>query len=80
MSEVPLYIWPLQRYLAHQKSGGWWQSRVQGYLAHKKPPHPSTLQVYVQGSIVVLGGLAVSYERGTPVRFMDSGFGLGTRG
>ena len=41
---------------------------LQGYLAHKKSPHPSTLQqVYVYGPMVVLGGLAVSYARGTPV-------------
>ena len=42
---------------------------VQGYLAHKKQRPPSTLQYdYTQGPMVVLGGGAVSYERGTPAR------------
>ena len=40
---------------------------VQGYLAHKKPPPPRTLQQgFAQGPMPVLGGGAVSYERGTP--------------
>ena len=43
---------------------------VQGNLAHKKVPPPRTLQqAYAQGPAVVLGGEAVSYERGTPVGF-----------
>jgi hypothetical protein len=45
------------------------QGRVplQGYLAHKKPPPPRTLQqAYAYGPVVVLGGGLVSYERGTP--------------
>ena len=42
---------------------------VQGYLAHKKRPPPRTLQHdYTQGPMVALGEVAVSYERGTPVR------------
>jgi len=42
---------------------------LQGYLAHKKTPPPRTLQEpYAWGPMVVLGGGAVSYERGTPVR------------
>jgi hypothetical protein len=41
---------------------------LQEYLAHKKQPPPSTLQWdYAQDPLVVLGGGAVSYERGTPV-------------
>ena len=44
-------------------------SRVQGYLAHKNLPPPRTLrQAYAYGPMVVLGGGgAFSYERGTPV-------------
>ena len=43
--------------------------RIQGCLAHKKHPPPRTLQEdYTQGVMVVLGGGAASYERGTPVR------------
>jgi len=39
-----------------------WET-LQGYLAHKKPPHPRNLQrLYV-----VLWGVAFSYERGIPV-------------
>ena len=42
---------------------------VQGYLAHKRPPPPRTLEkASALGPSVVLGGGAVSYERGTPVR------------
>ena len=41
--------------------------RVQGYLAHKKPSPHGTLQwTHAYGPMVVLGGVAVSYERGTP--------------
>jgi len=41
---------------------------VQGYLAHKKHPPPRSLQEdYILGPRVVLGGVAVSYERGIPV-------------
>ncbi|KAJ1480153.1 hypothetical protein T484DRAFT_1901603 [Baffinella frigidus] len=41
---------------------------VQGYLAHKKAPPPRTLQqAYALGPMVVLGGEALSYERGTHV-------------
>ena len=41
---------------------------VQGYLAHKKHPPPGNLQYdYTLGLMVVLGGEAVSYERGTHV-------------
>jgi len=44
-------------------------SAVQGYLAHKKPPPPRTLQKdYAQGHTVDLGGVAVSYERGSHTR------------
>jgi len=40
---------------------------IQGYLAHQKQRPPGTLQYdYAQGTMVVLGGSAVSYERGTP--------------
>jgi hypothetical protein len=47
---------------------------VQGYLAHKKQRPPRTLQEdYAQGHMVVLGGVAVSYERGTPVLAPPSG-------
>ena len=47
---------------------------LEGYLIHKKPPHPCNLQqAYAQGPTVVLGGGAVSDERGTPVE------GAGTR-
>ena len=43
-------------------------SNVQGYLAHKKPRPLRTLQKdYAKGPMVVLGGGAVSYVRGTPV-------------
>jgi len=41
---------------------------IQGYLAHKKTPSPRSLQLgYAFGPTAVLGGVAVSYERGTPV-------------
>ena len=41
---------------------------VQGYLAHKNTPPPRTLlYAYAYGPMVVRGGLAFSYERGTPV-------------
>ena len=41
---------------------------LQGYLAHERYPPPRTLQQdYAQGPLVVLGGGAISYERGTPV-------------
>ena len=41
---------------------------VQGYLAHKKQHPPGALKSdYTWGHMVVLGGGAVSYERGTPV-------------
>ena len=40
---------------------------LQGYLAHKKQQPPRNLQQdYAQGPMAVLGGWAVSYERGTP--------------
>ena len=40
---------------------------VQGYLANEKPPHPRTLQqACAQGPMVVLMGVSVSHERGTP--------------
>ena len=43
--------------------------QMHGYFAHKKPPHPRTLQyAYAQGLMVVLEGVTGSYERGTPVR------------
>ena len=44
----------------------------QGYLAHKKPPLPRTLQQdHAQGLVGVPVGWAFSYERGTPaaIRF-----------
>ena len=41
---------------------------VQGYLAHKNPLPPRTLQLdYTWGRIMVLGWGGGSYERGTPV-------------
>ena len=41
---------------------------LQGYLTHKKLPHPETLQLeHAEGPVVVLGRGAVSYERGTLV-------------
>jgi len=41
---------------------------VQGYLAHKKPHPPRTLQQdYAYGPTAVLGVGAFSYGRGTPV-------------
>jgi hypothetical protein len=41
---------------------------LQGYLAHKKPHPPMTLQqAYAEGPVVAWGGGAISYERGTPV-------------
>jgi len=41
----------------------------QGYLAHEKTPPPRTLQkAYAQGHMAVLGGVAVSFERGSPVQ------------
>ena len=44
---------------------------VQGYLAHKNQRPPRTLHWdYAWGPTVVLGGGAVSYERGTPVSSM----------
>jgi len=53
---------------------------VQGYLAHKKPTFPRNLQkAYASGPMVALGGVAVSYERGTPVcaKSLDSGLRSG---
>jgi len=42
-------------------------ARVQGDFAHKKHPPPRTLQYdSAHGPMVALGGVAVSYERGTP--------------
>ena len=42
--------------------------QISGYLVHKKQNPPRTLQQdYAQDPTVVLGGGAVSYERGTPV-------------
>ena len=42
---------------------------LQGYLTYKKTHTPRTLpQAYAWGPRGVLGGWAVSYERGTPVR------------
>jgi hypothetical protein len=42
--------------------------KVPGSLAHKKYPPPRTLQQdFTRGHMVVSGGGAVSYERGTPV-------------
>ena len=42
---------------------------LQGYLAHKNTQPPRTLpKAYAQGPGGVLGGWAVSYERGDPVR------------
>ena len=41
---------------------------IQEYIAHKKQRPLRTLQEdYAQGPTVVLGGRAVSYERGAPV-------------
>jgi hypothetical protein len=41
---------------------------LQGYLTHEKPPSPRTLQQdFTLGPMVVLGGGAASYERGTPL-------------
>ena len=41
---------------------------LQGYLAHKKQRPPGTLQQdYAQDPMVVIGGGAVSYERGARV-------------
>ena len=66
MSEVPLKpgIDPARfKLLELLDCGG-----LQGYLAHKKqPPNWTLQQPNAQGSTVVLGGGAVSYERGTPV-------------
>ena len=43
-------------------------SPLQGYLAHKNERPSRTLhKEYARGPLVVLGGDAVSYERGTPV-------------
>ena len=76
MREVPLYCDPKgRRALMHIFSAEgrglcrcWTHSKherpqglqLQGYLAHKKTPSPRT-------PTVVLGGWALSYERGTPV-------------
>ena len=44
------------------------QGRLQGYLAHKEHHPPRTLQSdYVEGHMVALGKVGISYERGTPV-------------
>ena len=62
MSEVPLYTGVNARALPVRTA-------LQGCLAHKKQRPPRTLQQdYAWGPIVVRGGGAVSYERGTPVR------------
>ena len=43
---------------------------LQEYLAHAKHPPPGTQQYdCTQGPLVVPGGVAVSYERGTPVHW-----------
>ena len=50
---------------------------LQWYFAHKKQPPPGTLhrtlhsRDFFQGPMMALGGGAVSYERGTPVRQHD---------
>ena len=52
---------PVERY-----TGG--SVHLQGYLAHKKlPPHRKLQLDYAQGPMAILGGGAVSHERGTPV-------------
>ena len=41
---------------------------LQGYVAHENTHLPRTLQLYyAQDPMVVLGGGAVSYDRGTPI-------------
>ena len=57
--------------LRFQVSGfGFRVKALQGYLTHKKQPPLRTLQYdYTQGPMVVLGGGAVSHERGIPARF-----------
>ena len=46
---------------------------LQGHLAHKKLPPPRTLEkAYAQGPMVVIEGVVISYERGTP----ESGDGI----
>ena len=48
------------------------EDELEGYLTHKKQRPPRTLQKdYTEGSMVVLGGGAVSYERGTPARIFE---------
>ena len=52
----------------HALQAGGMHGGIQGYLAHKKlSPARTLLQDYAWGPTVVLGGGAVSYERGTPV-------------
>ena len=44
------------------------ENALQGYLTHRKTLTPRTLQrAYAQGPMEVLGGVPVSYGRGTPV-------------
>ena len=50
--------------------------QVQGYLVHTKHHRPRTLQQdNAEGPTVLLGGGAVSYERGTPVWFRHHAVG-----
>ena len=54
--------------ISHHDIRGFVILLAQGYLAHKKHPPPRTLQKgYTGGPMVVLGGNAFSYERGTTV-------------
>jgi len=59
MSEVPLYML-IRASLALLHAAVNCRvaaAHVQGYLAHKKPHHPRTLNwAYAQGPMVVLGG------------------------
>ena len=64
MSEVPLY--PCTARSRHARC-----LDIQGHLAHKKTPPPSTLQkACSQGPVMVPRGGAFSYERGTPVHVL----------
>ena len=65
MSEVPLYDEASERAVggACHREGGHRYDPLQGYLAHKKPRPPRTLQYdYAWGRKAVLEGWAVSYE------------------
>ena len=68
MSEVPLYEYWGKSILTEHRC----HLSLQGYLAHRKDPPvgPDSSPLPRKDSMVILGGLGVSYDRGSPVRIL----------